>query len=291
VKVDQIHVNGVVHTMDPGNSTVEGFAVSGGRFCFVGSSEEAMRLAGPGTEVHDLGGRTVLPGFIETHSHLSLHAITLRQANCRTPPNATIDDVKAGLRESATGKEPGQWIRGWGFDDTLIEEKRHLTRWDLDEAVPLHPVYVSHTSGHLAYVNSAALRMAGIGPTTPQPAGGEIHMDSRGEPTGLLAEEPAQRLVLELIPPYPVSALRESMAKSMGVFHRAGITSIHDAAIGYFRQHKPILQAYREMETSGRLHIRVYLTIVEEVYRNLLEVGLGTGFGSEYLKLGAVNPT
>lgn len=287
MKFDQIHVNGVVHTMDRANSTVEAFAVSRGRFSFVGSSRDAMSLAGPETEVHDLGGRTVLPGFIETHSHLSLHAITLLQVNCRTPPNTTIDDVKARLRESASGKEPGQWVRGWGFDDTLIEEKRHLTRWDLDEALPQHPAFVLHASGHLAYANSLALSVAGIGPATPQPQGGQIHMDSGGEPSGLLAEEPAQRLVLQRIPPYPVSAIMESMVESMMTFHEAGITSIHDAAIGYFRQHKPILQAYRDMEISGRLHIRVYLTIVEKVYRNLLEAGLGTGFGSEFLKLGA----
>lgn len=288
MKVDEIHANGVVHTMDRANSTVEAFAVSGGRFCFVGSNAEVLKLAGRGTEVHDLGGGTVLPGFIETHSHLSLHAITLLQANCRTPPNATIEDVKARLRESAADKGPGHWVRGWGFDDTLIQEKRHLTRRDLDEAVPHHPVYVSHTSGHLAYVNSPALRLAGIASDTPQPDGGEIHLDPGGEPSGLLAEEPAQRLVLNHIPPYPVSELRESMAVSMRAFHKAGITSIHDAAIGYFRQHKPILEAYRHMEASGRLHIRVYLTLVEEVYGNLLEMGLGTGFGSEFLKLGAV---
>ncbi len=288
MKIDRIYVNGVVHTMDRADSTVEGFAVWGGRFCAVGSTKELMRLVGPGTEIHNLEGRTVLPGFIETHSHLSLHAITLLQANCRTPPNTTIENVKRRLRESASSKEPGQWIRGWGFDDTLIEEKRHLTRWDLDEAVPDHPAFVLHASGHLAYANSMALSMSGIGPATPQPKGGHIQMDSRGEPTGLLVEEPAQRLVLDHIPPYPVSDIMESMARSMGEFHRAGITSIHDAAIGYFRQHNPILEAYRNMAASGRLHIRVYLTIVEDVYRNLLQLGLGTGFGSEFLKLGAV---
>lgn len=288
MKVEEIHVNGVVHTMDRANSTVEAFAVSKGRFRFVGSNAEALKLAGRGTEVHDLEGGTVLPGFIETHSHLSLHAVTLLQANCRTPPNVTIEDVKARLRESAASTEPGHWVRGWGFDDTLIQEKRHLTRWDLDEAVPHRPVYVSHTSGHLAYVNSPALRLAGIGSDTPQPDGGEIHLDPGGEPSGLLVEEPAQSLVLQHIPPYLVPSLGESMVVSMRAFHEAGITSIHDAAIGYFRQHKPILRAYQELEASGRLRIRVYLTIVEEVYRNLLEVGLGTGFGSDYLRLGAV---
>ncbi len=288
MKVDAIHVNGMVHTMDHTDSMVEAFAVSGGRFCFVGSSRDAVKLAGPRTEVHDLEGKTVLPGFIETHSHLSLHAITQLQANCRTPPNTTIEDVKTELRKSVSGKKPGDWVRGWGFDDTLIGEKRHLTRYDLDEAVPDHPAFVLHASGHLAYANSLALNMAGIGPATPQPRGGEIHMDPQGKPSGLLAEEPAQRLILRHVPPYPASAITESMVESMQMFLRAGITSIHDAAIGYFRQHKPILEAYRHMETSGRLHIRVYLTLVEEVYRNLLEVGFGTGFGSEFLRLGAV---
>ena len=132
---------------------------------------------------------------------------------------------RPGSREFAAGKEPGQWIRGWGFDDTLIEEKRHLNVVGSGRGgAALIPSMSPTPADTWLDVNSAALRMAGIGPATPQPEGGEIHMDSRGEPTGLLAEEPAQRLVLELIPPYPVPALRESMAESMGVFHRAGIT-------------------------------------------------------------------
>ncbi len=150
----RIFINGRVLTMDPRGSIASAFGILGDRFCAVGSDEDLLKQADRDAEVVNLGGRMVVPGFIESHSHLSLYAMTLLQADCKTPPNRSIEDVKSRLGERARGLKPGQWFKGWGYDNTLIEEKRHLTRKDLDEAVPDHPVFVSHSSGHLAYVNS-----------------------------------------------------------------------------------------------------------------------------------------
>ncbi len=287
---DKIFINAQVLTMDPGCGEANAFAVSGGRFVCVGNKERALDSIGNTNKVDivSLNGKTVVPGFIETHSHLSLYAMALLQANCRTPPNRNIGDVKRQVRKMIERSEKGEWIRGWGYDDTLIEEKRHLTKHDLDEVAPNNPVFISHTSGHLAYVNSKALEIAGIKVETPQPSGGHIEKDQTGDPTGLLKEDPAINLVLRHIPPYPVSRLKGAMRKGIKYLHRHGITSAHDAAIGYFRNEKPIIQAYCDFEREGELSVRVYLTLIERVYRTLLEAGFKTGFGSEFLKLGAV---
>ncbi len=276
--------------MDPEGRIVNAFMVEKGKFAKVGTREEVLGSSpwSSRIDVLDLKGKTVIPGFIETHSHLSLYAMSLLQANCKTPPNESIEDVKKQIREIAKKSKEGEWIRGWGYDDTLIKEKRHLTREDLDHAAPRNPLFVSHTSGHLAYVNSLALKIAGIDADTPQPSGGCIEKDTHGNPTGLLKEDPAINLVLVHIPPYPAEKLKEVMLKGIRYFHEHGITSIHDAAIGYFRNEKPIIQAYCDFEREGTLGIRVYLTLVERVYSKLMEAGLKTGFGSDFLKLGAV---
>ncbi len=288
--MDKIFVNGKVLTMNSELREASAFGIAGEKFARVGSSDELLRSPKRcnRTEVVNLEGKTVIPGFIETHSHLSLYAMALLQANCRTPPNKNIGDVKARISRIARESEKGEWIRGWGYDDTLIDEKRHLTRGDLDEAAPDNPVFISHASGHLAYVNSVALKIAGIGKSSPQPEGGKIVKSPDGNPTGLLEEDPAINLVLSHIPPYSLNKLKGVMLEGIEYFHRHGITSIHDAAIGYFRNEKPIIQAYCDFEREGKLKLRVYLTLVERVYRRVMEAGFKTGFGSEFLKLGAV---
>lgn len=285
--MDQIFLNGNVVTMDPKAPEATAFGIMGDRIWAVGSNEEILKWAKNKTKVVDLGSKTVIPGFIESHNHLSTYAMTLLQADCRTPPNRSIEEVKAKIREMADGAEPGHWVRGWGYDDTLITEKRHLTWADLDEVAPQNPVFISHISGHLSYVNSMALEIAGIGPETPQPSGGEIHKDDKGMPTGLFLETSARDLIAKHIPPFSISQLKDVFQKAISHYHQAGITSIHDAAIGMRSGAGPI-RAYRELEAEGKLRLRVYMTIIEELYRGILELGLGTGFGSEYLKLGCV---
>jgi predicted amidohydrolase YtcJ len=274
--------------MDPERPSAQAIAVSGDRFCAVGSEENVRLSVGGETRVIDVAGRTIVPGFIESHSHPSLYAMTLLQADCRTPPNWTVEEVKGRLKVMAREVGPGQWVRGWGYDDTLIAERRHLDRWHLDEAAPGNPVFVSHVSGHLAYANSLALEIAGIGARSSQPPNGTFEQDGRGIPTGLLIEQGAQELVLRHIPPYTVPELKEAFQRTMKMYHQAGITSSHDAAVGYFREGREVLQAYAELEEEGRLHLRVYLNLVEELYRENLEHGPGGRFASELLRLGCV---
>ncbi len=285
---DKIFLNGQVLTVNPKAPVASAFSIIADRFCVIGSEADVRKYATSKSNVVDLRGRTVVPGFIETHSHPSLYAMTLLQADCYTPPNQNIEDVKARIKNLADAAAPGQWVKGWGYDDTLIAERRHLTRTDLDEAAPRNPVFISHVSGHLAYSNSLALEIAGIGPKTPQPDGGGIQKDELGFPTGLLKEEAAQSLVLKHIPPYTAAKLKEVLQTTIAYYHQKGITSSHDAAIGYFRNGPQIVQAYRKLEAEGKLDLRIYMTVVEELYREILKSGLDTGFGSNRLKLGGV---
>ena len=161
---DRVLIAARVHTVSDILPSAEAVAIKGGRIQDVGSAEAIMARAGPGTRVDRLDGKTILPGFVETHTHLLLFGGTLGWVDCRTPPNRSIDDLLERLAERVGATPAGEWVRGWGYDDTLLSDGRHPTRWDLDRVAPEHPVYLAHVSWHSAAVNSRALEMARVGP-------------------------------------------------------------------------------------------------------------------------------
>lgn len=287
-KGQKVYYNGNIITMTPGEPRASAFSVMGDHFVGVGSDEKIKAISGAEAELIDLGGNTVIPGFIETHNHLSIFAINLPNVDCSSPLNRSIDDVKQRIKNAADKKQPGRWVLGYGYDDTLIEERRHLTCTDLDEVSPSNPVHILHVSAHTSYTNSMALKIAGINADTLQPDGGEIVKDEKEIPTGVLFEPAAMDLVGRHIPNYNVSQLKKALQKAIEHFNRFGITSIHDGGIGYTGSGPLIIQAYRELEREGQLNLRVYMTIIEKLYKNLVDMGLTTGFGSRRLKLGSV---
>ncbi len=287
MRADRIFVNGDIATLDHETPAASALAVTGDRFLKVGFKSDLLKLADDQTEIIDLSGKTVTPGFIETHAHLSLYALTLFQIDCSSPLNSSIEDVKNRINAQAQDLEPGQWIKGWGFDDTLIADKRHLALADLDECAPENPVSIDHISGHLMYTNSPALEMAGIGPGTPSPPGGKIYKDTHVMPTGLLGEE-AQTLVSCQMPPHDVAELKKAIAKAIKYFHACGITSTHDGAIGYYHEGAEVLQAYQTLEEEDRLNLRIYLTLMDDLYLEILQCGSESKLNSNLLKLGSV---
>jgi len=274
--------------MNPAATDATAFVVVGDRFCGVGSDAEMRSLTDRQTEIIDLDGKTVVPGLIESHSHLSHYAVNLLQVDCRPETRQCIADVADAVGRRAAETETGQWVHGWGYDDTLISDKRHLTRQDLDRTASDHPVFIRHVSGHLAYANSKALEIAGLDRNTPKPAGGEIHHDEQGEPSGLLLEPGAMQLVGEHIPPYTVDDFKKVIPEAVCYYNRHGITSTHDAAIGYTGNTLEVFQGYRDLEAAGQLSLRVYLTVLFYTFDRLIDLGLGTGFGSDFLKIGCV---
>lgn len=177
LRADMILVNGKVVTVDSMDGIVEAVAVKGGRIIVAGSNEEARSLAGKGIQVIDLEGRTVLPGFIDTHSHPSVAAEVLLQIDCVSPPTRSIQEVLGKIREKASTTPKGEWIRAINYNQLKLREQRHITRGELDEAAPNNPVIVTRLTGHMYILNSTAIELAGLTRDTPDPPGGVIERD------------------------------------------------------------------------------------------------------------------
>ena len=232
-------------------------AIRAGKIVAVGRDRDVLAFRQPGMRIIDAGGRTVLPGFIEPHNHMVGYATALIGVDARTPPNETIADIVARLRQAAATLPPHRWILGRGYDDTGLRDMRHPTRRDLDQASTEHPIVIWHNSGHLLVANSQALALAGITATTEDPPGGRIgRFEGTAEPDGVLYEAPAQTLVSRLDPRLrgrPSSAA--AFGRAQDEFLRQGVTTIHDAHVSRLRG-IDILDTYRQMHAGGRLKLR-----------------------------------
>ncbi|MFN8060418.1 MAG: amidohydrolase [Vicinamibacterales bacterium] len=250
---DSIYVNGTIITMDAQSRTVDAVAVAGGRITAVGTQADVRKLAQATTRVIDLQGRTMLPGFIDAHSHFPGSGMAaLYTVNLSSPPLGAIgsvSDIVAALRSRAAQTPKGQWIRGGGYDQTLLKEGRHPTRQELDQATKDHPILITHASGHLSVANSAAFELAGITKDTPQPQGGVIQKDPKtGELTGLLEE--VGGLVGRLIPEPTSAEIQKAIDWSVEDYASNGVTTVTIAGGG-------ISPALREASAAGRLPMRI----------------------------------
>ena len=294
VAADLILYGGTVLTMDARNRRAEGIAIRDGRVLLVGSARDVLRFAGERSRVVHVRGRTALPGFIETHNHpLGFGARRRGRVDVSTPPNETIADIVEHIAARAADVPPGEWIRGERYDDTLLRDMRHPTRWDLDRVSPEHPVYLTHVSGHLGVANSVALRIAGITRATPDPVGGTIFRDQSGEPTGVLAEPAAQGLVTRHLPAMTVEDVLESLAVTSDEYVAAGITSVHDTGVG-LQAGAATITGYREAIGRKRFLPRTYAFLTEALFPELGDGALSPlaasvpGMGDDRFKLGAV---
>jgi len=188
----QVFINGDVLTMDADNRVVQALSTRGELIEAVGSTEEIMALVGDDTEVVDLRGRTLLPGFIDAHGHFPGSGMRVIAADLNSPPIGVINtmaEVLAALEKQAAKTSSGKWVTGFGYDDTLLAEKRHPTRAELDAVSTEHPVVAMHVSGHMLVANSVALELVDIDASTADPEGGVIgRRPGSTEPNGLLEE-------------------------------------------------------------------------------------------------------
>ena len=230
---DAIYTNGLILALDAGHSEFAAMAVSDGRIAALGTERALRRLKGPRTVVHDLAGKTVLPGFVDAHGHFPGSVISREiLVDLNSPPIGTvrgIDGLLARLAERERALPIGAWLQGVGYDDTLLAERRHPTRDDLDRVSKTRPIFVTHVSGHLAVANTAALALAGIDRATPSPAGGRIRHDAAGDPTGIL-EESALGLVSSKLPPLPQEQFLEAIRKASLEYASMGVTTAQNGA-------------------------------------------------------------
>lgn len=255
-KVTRIVHNSTILTMDPFNTQVSAMALAGDRILATGSSADMLALAGPDTELCDLKGATVIPGFYDAHGHIFMDSDCFaRRANLNSPPIAdcrTFADCLERLKRKIDATPAGQWVQGYGFDDTTIAEKRFLTRHDLDQVSTEHPIFVAHISGHTGVINTQAMQLLGLTRETPDPVGGVIRREEDGTPNGVL-EEMALLGPLSAIPPLD-DAQHIAAMEALGTVHASyGITTSAEA--GFL--HQKNITTLRRAAKEGRLPVRV----------------------------------
>ncbi len=282
LKADTVIRNANVITINPRQPKAEAVAVLNGRIVAVGSGAEVSNLVGPGTEVLDLAGKTVIPGFIDAHIHVLNSGIRhVMAADCDLP---SIAAIQAALAERVASTPAGQWVQGFKFDDTKTAENRFLFREDLDAVSVHHPIMVAHRAGHIYYLNRAALRVAGFNNETTDPPGGRMgrHSDT-GELNGVVYERAIEPVRFGLIPPETPEIRRQGLTTICQMLNRAGLTSVHDARVV-----QEELATYQEGRDAGDLSLRVYALMYYPHFPALRDAGLKTGFGDDLLRLGGI---
>jgi predicted amidohydrolase YtcJ len=278
---DLILYNGNFWTVDPQLPRAEAVAISRGRFIAVGSNEDVLRLAAGTSRKVDLGRKTVLPGFIDAHTHPAESGrLHLRQVDCDL---RSIGAIQEALRERAAKTPPDQWVLGFKYDDTKTSDGRRLTLQDLDAAVPDHPVLVTHRGGHEAFANSLALKLAKIEEKTPDPSGGQFEHNSAGHLTGRINERAVDAFNKIIPSTYTRDDYREGVKLISKMMSKTGITSVGDA-LGTPED----LQAYQDARDSGDLLMRVYCFIGWFALDRMMAAGVRTGLGDEWVRVGAM---
>jgi len=279
---DLVVVNARVLTSDAAVPRAEAFAVAHGRFIAVGSTGDIRNLATSRTTVIDAQRMTVVPGFIDAHSHPSgVQELYGVNTNLRT-----VREIQSAIKQKAENTAPEVWVTGFMFDDTKLD--RPLTRKDLDEATTEHPVSVAHRGGHTNFYNSKAFELAGITNQTPDPPDGRFFREN-GELNGRVAEN-ARSVFSRVGKRESFTAeqqrdrARKGMAHMSKLFNAAGLTSVHNAGTSQEQ-----ILAYEDCRRNGELTHRAYMMIRSpQAFSGLKAANIYTGFGDEWIRVGGV---
>lgn len=254
-----VFVNGTVLPVDAGFSAHEALAISGNKILAVGSRDDVLAAAGRGAQTIDLAGRVVLPGFIEPHMHFALMAGLGNLEDVGPFQRPTFEGALEALQTIAAGSGPDEWVMARQFDPILLDPPRDLTTRDLDPVIPDRPVFVLNASGHIAYVNSKALAMAGIGRDSEDPPGGGFGRYEDGTPNGVLFGQAAfmgimlqNQAIVHRMQTGFVEAGREVGGQAAAL----GITTLCDQATGGLAGPAE-LESYRAMYDGGRMKSRI----------------------------------
>ncbi|MCA1065806.1 amidohydrolase [Rossellomorea aquimaris] len=275
-------MNGEVVTVDSEFAVKEAVAILGNTILAVGTNEEIVRYAGEDTQVIDLEGKSILPGFIDAHAHLELYGTNKLGVNGKEA--RSITELLGNLKEKAESTPKGEWIRGWGYNQNSLDEGRHLSRWDLDQVSTEHPIIVVRTCGHISCVNTSALDLAGIHSDTKDPDGGKFGREN-GELTGLLFE--AAHMEMFLLAHYSAEEVQEGLTLASMDYLEKGITSVHDAG-GYGPEHIRFLQkAVKEKRIKQRVYA-LYGSLHDSpgMVEKGVQSGMVSGLGDEWMRIG-----
>jgi predicted amidohydrolase YtcJ len=280
-----ILINANIITLDPFFPRASWVAIENDKFVATGYGEDWKKLKAKSTGLIDCSGKTVIPGLIDAHLHLVSYAKSFVTPDV-SPGKAvlSISDIQSIIHGRSQNRPPGKWIFARGYDEFYLAEKRHPTRWDLDEATPHHPVRLAHRSGHAHVLNSLALKLVGISKETGDPNGSMIERDLKtGEPTGLLYE--MGNFLSDRIPSLVPSDLQRGLRMANKQLVSSGITSIQDASSRNNRDRWNFFKSWKE---SGILHPRVnmmlgYPAFIKKGYHNF-----SANFDKSQLRLGAI---
>lgn len=287
------YINGTIYTVNETFGMAEAFMVEEGSFAAVGTTEEIRRLIGESSEpwqIRDLEGKTVLPGFNDSHIHLLNYAYSLTKIDLNNL--SSIEEmIAAGRRFIEEKKIPeGEWVLGRGWNQVFLKAKRPPKREELDRISENHPICLTRVCEHMVVVNTQALRAAGIDESTPDPEGGEIEKDENGRLTGML-KETARYLIYRIIPSKSLTEIKDMLESAIETASGYGITSVQTDDFETFsdKDWKKVIRAYEELNAEGRLKLRVYeqclLPCIDRL-REFLEEGYYTGKGSDKWKIG-----
>jgi predicted amidohydrolase YtcJ len=229
---DRIFIGGPVLTMNDAQPRAEAVAVRDGEIIAVGTVEEIMALKGEGTEVTELEGRALIPGFVDAHGHIFGGGVQALSANLLAPPDGEVTDIASlqqtmrdWVAENGDIIERVNLIIGFGYDNSQLAELRHPTRQELDAISTEVPIYIVHQSGHLGTANSKALEIAGITADTPNPSGGVIVRDATGDVTGVLEENAHYMVLVKLMGQVDTDGIKEIMKSGAELWARYGYTT------------------------------------------------------------------
>ena len=278
--------NANIHTLDPAMPRAQAFAVRAGRFVAVGSNEDIKPRIARRTQVYDAKGMTITPGFIDCHNHAGGEMLLYEVAvgNPFQVEFVTIASIVDKLRAKARTLPPDTWVEGYFYDDTKVKDGRLLTAHDLDQVSTDHPVRVEHRGGHTSFYNSKALMLAGVTKATPNPPGGTFDKGPDGELNGRVTDR--ANAVFEKVgkfqtftPAESAQRARAGVAHISKMFAAYGLTSVHHEGGD--------LAAIQDVRARGELKHRVSYEAYPDVLEAMIKTGMKTGFGDEWIKLGA----
>ena len=272
-------INGKIYTVNEDQPLAQAVLVEGNKIVFVGLNEEAKKLIDASTEVIDLKGKLMLPGFIDNHVHFITGGFYLLGIDLR-PANTTSEFKK--ILKDYSQKHPGKWITGGYWDHEKWEVKDLPTKEMLDEAVPESPVFVERLDGHMAVANSYTLKLAGITKDTESPDGGLIVKDPKtGEPTGVLKDN-AMYLITKLIPEPSAEENYEALLAALDEAKKLGITSVQDITFN------DALTAFKRAKAEDKLTCRIFTRWPISDYKDHVDKNIKVGYGDDLIRMGSL---
>jgi len=283
---NHVLINGKVFTADDDRRWATAVGIQNGIITYVGDdADDARAAAGPGAEVTDLAGRTATPGLIDVHSHPLYYGGSLANIDLQTGVSS-VQDILDRVAEAAASTPKGEWLVGWGYYSQVIAEGRPPNRQELDSVAPDHPIELRERSGHETATNSLGLKLAGYTRDTPDPVGGIIRRDENGELTGQLVENAAHPLNQAATPDRTPELDEVDLRRAIDSFLSFGITSVGEANV----TDPGMFQLYQRVQRDSSVpRVRFNLMMAHAYVLEPVEaIGLQTGFGNEWLRVGPV---